>query len=207
MRPGLAFILLWFLIVFSLSVTGWFEQFSSGTLFGMGAVVSATGFTFLHWRSEKFRGFLRARNLRRLTWVQAFRFYGILALVKAHQHVLPAIFAVPTGIIDVIFASTSFLVAARLISRDGNPKPGFVAWHVAGLGGLAVSALLAVLTSSTRFGLVEGGLTSKPMTWFPMSLVPVFIGPLVLIFHLLALGAAHQIHKADLRKGSNRSDA
>jgi hypothetical protein len=33
------------------------------------------------------------------------------------------------------------------------------------------------------------------MTWFPMSLVPVFIGPMVLIFHLLALAAVRQNQK------------
>jgi hypothetical protein len=50
---------------------------------------------------------------------------------------------------------------------------------------------MAVLTSSSRFGMVKDGITSQPMAWFPMSLVPTFIGPLVLIFHLLALVAAH----------------
>jgi hypothetical protein len=200
MLAGTLFVLIWFLLAFGLSILGWFERFSSATLFGIGAVVSATGFTVLHWWSEKFRGFLRARSLRRLTWAQALRFYGILAFIKAHQHVLPAVFAIPTGAIDVTFAITSFFVAARLISRNGHPKPGFFAWHAAGLMGLAVSAILAVLTSSNRFGLVEGGITSQPMTWFPMSLVPVFIGPIVLIFHLLALGAAHPHYRAASRK-------
>ena len=32
------FVLLWFLLAFTLSVTGWFERFSSATLFGIGAL-------------------------------------------------------------------------------------------------------------------------------------------------------------------------
>jgi len=199
MLIGTAFVLLWFLTVFTLSITGWFERFSSATLFGFGSVVSATGFAFLHWLSEQFRGFLRARSLRRVTLAQTFRFYGILALIKTHQHVLPALFAVPTGLIDLFFAITSFFVAARLISPNGRPKRGFFAWHVAGLGGLGVSAVMAVLTASNRFGLIKDGITSQPMTWFPMSLVPVFVGPFVLIFHLLALTAAHR-HYLEARK-------
>jgi hypothetical protein len=186
-----ALVFVWFLLAFTLSITGWFERFSSATLFGFGAVISATGFTVLHWRSHRFRGFLKARSLKRLTCGQAFRFYGVLALFKAYQHVLPASFAVPTGVIDVVFAITSFFVAARLISSKGHPKRGFFAWHIAGLMGLAVSVIMAVLTSSSRFGMVKDGITSQPMAWFPMSLVPTFIGPLVLIFHLLALVAAH----------------
>jgi hypothetical protein len=184
-------VILWFLVAFALSVTGWFERFSSATLFGIGALVSASGFTILHWLSSRFREYTRARELKRLTRVQVLRFFGVLALVKAHEHVLPAIFAIPTGIMDVVLAITSFSVTARLVSDRGRPHPGFFIWHILGLLSLAVSSTLAVLTSSPRFGLVEGGITSQPMTRFPMSLVPTFIGPLVLICHLLALVAAY----------------
>jgi hypothetical protein len=193
-----ALVFLWFLVVFVLSITGWFERFSSATLFGIGAVVAATGFAILHAISSRFRGYTRARGLKRLTRVQVLRFFGILALVKTHQHILPAIFAIPTGFIDIVFAITSFFVAARLVSSGGRPHPGFFVWHVLGLLGLAVSVTMAVLTSSPRFGLVEGGITSQPMTCFPMSLVPTFIGPLVLICHLLALVAAKAGSKATI---------
>jgi hypothetical protein len=176
-----------FLIALWLSLDGWFRQFSSATLFAFGAVLSSGGFLILRWLSERFRLFARARGSRAVTLGQTLRFYGILALVKAHEHILPVLFAIPTAIIDVFFAVTSFYVAARLVAPDGKPRPGFYAWHIVGLGGLAVSVTLAVLTSSERFGLVKDGITSQPMTWFPMSLVPVFIGPMMVIFHLLAL--------------------
>jgi len=187
MALAAAFIGLWFAAAFALSIAGWFRQFTSAELFGIGALVSATGFTVLHALSEKFRGFTRARSLRRLTLAQALRFFGNLALLKSAQHVLPAIFAIPTGLIDDFFAVSSFYVASRLVSSSGRARPGFIAWHVAGLGGLGVSVAAAVLTSSNNFGLAKEGVTSWPMTWFPMSLVPTFIGPFVLICHLQAL--------------------
>jgi hypothetical protein len=180
-----------FLIALGLSIDGWFQQFSSATLFGFGAILTASGFLILHWLSAPFRTFLRARSLKRLTLAQTLRFYGLLALVKAHQHVLPALFAVPTALMDVTLALTSFYVASKLVSPDGKARPGFVVWHAMGLVALAISAILAVLTSSERFGLVKDGITSQPMTWFPMSLVPVFIGPMVTIFHLLALATVY----------------
>jgi hypothetical protein len=187
MGAAAAFIGLWFATALALSIAGWFRQFNSAELFGIGALVSATGFIVLHTISERFRGFTRARSLRRLTLAQTLRFFGNLALIKTGQHVLPAIFGIPTGVIDDMFAITSFYVASRLISPAGKARPGFVAWHLAGLGGLAVSVVAALLTSSDRFGLVENGITSWPMTWFPMSIVPTFIGPFVLICHLQAL--------------------
>src|SRR4051812_10684645 len=114
------FVLLWFVLAFYLSITGWFERFSSATLFGIGALVSASGFTVLHWLSSRFRGFTRARSLRRLTRVQVLRLFGALALIKTHQHVLPALFAIPTGVMDIVLAVTSFFVAARLVSSSGT---------------------------------------------------------------------------------------
>jgi hypothetical protein len=184
-----AVVALWFAIAFALSITGWFRQFTSAELFGIGALVSATGFFVLHALSDRFRGFLRVCSIRRLTLVQALRFFGNLALLKAAQHVLPPIFAIPTALIDDVFAISSFYVASHLVGRDGDARRGFIAWNVAGLGGLAFSVTAAVLTSTAGFGLAKDGLTSWPMTWFPMSLVPTFIGPLVLICHLLALAA------------------
>ncbi|HWF09320.1 MAG TPA: hypothetical protein VG297_12710 [Bryobacteraceae bacterium] len=184
-----AFVGLWFAAAFALSVTGWFRQFTSAELFGIGALASATGFLVLHALSEQFRGFLRACRLRRLTQAQILRLFGNLALLKASQHVLPAIFAIPTALIDDAFALSSFYVASHLIGRGGDARRGFIAWNVAGLGGLVFSVAAAVLTSSAGVGFAKDGITSWPMTWFPMSLVPTFIGPLVLICHLLALAA------------------
>jgi hypothetical protein len=181
-----------FLIAFTLSISGFFERFSSATLFGFGSLLIASGFLILHRLSARFRLFLRARSLKRLTLAQTLRFYGLLALVKAHEHVLPALFAVPTAVMDVAIAVTSFYVASRLVSPDGKARPGFIAYHVSGLATIAISATLAVLTSSARFGLVQDGITSQPLTWFPMSLVPVFIGPMVTIFHLLALATVYE---------------
>lgn len=177
----------WFSIALYLSVSGWFERFSASTLFGVGTVVTVTAFTVLYKLETRFRDVVRPRDLRRLTYGQTLRFYGILAFFKEYQHILPAVFAIPTGVMDVAFASSSFFVAAHFASVRGRPSPVFFVWHIAGLGALAISIILVFLTESTRFGLVEGDVTSQSMAWFPMSLVPTFIGPMALVFHLLAI--------------------
>ena len=188
-----AFVLSWFLVAFTLSVIGWFERFSSATLFGIGSVVSVSGFTILHRLSTRFRDYTQARGLKILTRTQVLRLYGTLAIVKTYQQFLPALFGIPTAIMDILIATTSFYAATRLVSPRGYPQPGFFAWHVAGLITLGISAVLAILTSSTSFGLVKDEITSQPLTWFPMSLVPTFIGPFVLVCHLLALVTAHHL--------------
>ena len=187
MKAAIVFIALWLAAAFGLSYAGWFERFTAAGLFGVGTLISSSGCLIIHSFSEKFRGFLRARSVRRLTRLQILRLYGSLALLLAGLDILPALFAVPTGVIDIALALTAFPVASRLVSAEGKPRPGFVAWHFAGLVGLAISALTAILTSSPHSPFVSNGITSQPMTLFPMSLVPVFIGPLVLILHLQVL--------------------
>ena len=91
---------LWFVVVFALSHAGWFEKFSSPALFGLGALLSASAFTILYWLSQTFRDYTRARRLKEATLIQAFRLYGTLALFKAHEGVLPPLFALPTAIGD-----------------------------------------------------------------------------------------------------------
>jgi hypothetical protein len=197
------FVAVWFGLAFTLSYTGWFERFTAAELFGVGSVISASSFAALHWRSERFRGFVRARSLRRLTWGQALRFYGILALYKADQKVLPKLFAIPTGLMDIAIACGAFYVAAKMVSAKGHPTPGFRIYHLIGIATLGTSAVLAVATSTPWFGLVKDGITSQPLTRFPMSLVPTFIGPFVLILHFQAAIVA--FHTAAVEKASGRS--
>ena len=180
----------WFAAALGLSRAGVFERFSSAALFALGAVISATGFAIVFWVFESFRNYTRSRSLKQLTLLQVFRFYGALALVKAHQGVLPAAFALPTGIGDLVFAGTAFYVSARMVSDTGRASRGFYVWHFAGLFHLLVAAAMAVLTSPTPFGLLAGEITSQPITSFPVSIVPTFVGPLVLNGHLSALAAA-----------------
>ena len=62
--------------------------------------------------------------------------------------------------------------------------------HVLGILGLIVSGGLAILTSPTPLGVLAASVTSQAMSDFPLSLVPTFLGPVVLILHLTALTIA-----------------
>ena len=185
MSLGTILVILWFALALPLSMTGWFEQFSSEAVFGIGGVV-LFGFGLSVFLSQRIRDYTLSRSLKGLTRVQVVRLFGILAFIKAQQNILPAVFAIPTGIFDVSMAITSFFVADRLVSREGRPSPGFFVWHALGLMVLGISVALAFWTSSTRFGLTHG-ITSQAMARFPMNLTPTFFGPLTLLYHLLAL--------------------
>jgi hypothetical protein len=127
------------------------------------------------------------RDLRFLTYGQTLRFFGTLAFLKAWQHVLPPLFAIPTAVMDDALAISSFYVARRCLARDGTPTRGFLLWHAAGVASLGISNILAFLTASPHWGFTPNGVTSQALASFPMSIVPTWIGPMVLVFHLLAL--------------------
>src|SRR6185503_2407767 len=144
----------------TLSVTGWFEQFPALLLFGFGAVAVGIAFAVLYFLEHLFHRKMPIRNLRFLTYGQTLRFFGTLAYWKAAQHVLPPLFAIPTAVMDDALAISSFYVARRCIMPDGRPTRGFFIWHIAGLGSLAISNVLVVVTPS------------QAMASFPMSIVP-----------------------------------
>jgi len=180
----------------TLSVTGWFEQFPALLLFVFGAVAVGIAFAVLYFLEHLFHTRMPIRNLRFLTYGQTLRFFGTLAYWKAAEHVLPAAFAIPTAVMDDALAISSFYVARRCIMPDGRPTRGFFLWHIAGLGSLAISNVLVIVTASPD----GGGVTSQGMASFPMSIVPTWIGPMVLMFHLLALYEGSR-HRVPLRLG------
>jgi hypothetical protein len=176
----------------TLSATGWFEQFPALLLFGFGAVAVGIAFAVLYFLEHRFHRPVPIRNPWFLTYAQTLRFYGTLAYLEAWKHVLPPLFAIPTGVMDDAIAISSFWVARRCIRRNGRPTRGFFLWHIAGLATLAISNVLAILTASPH----AGGASSQAMASFPMSIVPTWIGPMVLMFHLLALydGARRRVN-------------
>jgi len=193
-------IAVWLTVVLTMSLRGQFEEYGAANLFGIGAYLSCGGFVGMRVLALKSPRFLGSHGLRSLTRLQILRLYGSLALVLGAMGLLPKLFAIPTGVIDVCFAVTALPAAARLVSRDGYARRGFVAWHVAGLAGLGVSVATAILTSTPAYGVVSRHITSQPMSMFPMCLVPLFIGPLVLIFHLEALAQVFGNRRATSRE-------
>jgi hypothetical protein len=104
--------------------------------------------------------------------------------------VLPGRFAVSTGISDVTIGLTAIVAAYRLVSHSGAAKRGLVTWHLVGILGLIISGGLGILTSPSPAGLLAITPTSQAMNSLPLSLVPTFLGPVVLILHLMALSIA-----------------
>jgi hypothetical protein len=189
---GRVFLVVWFLGAVAVSLAGVLDNVPSPVLLSAGAVVPAGGFFGLYFLSSRFRQFVLGLNLRHVTLVEASRVTGFIFFLEYAWGRLPGLFAITTGATDFTVGITSLLVAYKLISKDGMAKPGVTHWHTLGMLAALTSGTMGILTSGTPLGLLAGGVTSQAMSAFPLNLVPLYLGPVALIFHLIALCILHK---------------
>lgn len=163
----------WFASAFVLSVTGVFERVSPAVLLLGGLAGTVGGYlTLMRW-SDAFRHLAGRISLRGATLVEAGRIVGGSYILLDPK--LPDAFALLTGWSDVVVGVSAPLAARWLVTSGGEPKAGFALWHAHGLAWIVVSV-------------VSGAWTSAAMNVFPLSLIPTFLGPMVILAHLVALG-------------------
>ena len=63
----------------------------------------------------------------------------------------------------------------------------FIVWNVLGSVDLVLAVTLGVLASRSPVGILAGDVTTRLMGQFPLSLIPTFFVPLLLILHLISL--------------------
>ena len=151
---------------------------------GLAALIPVAAFLFCFANSEAFRSFALALNPRTLTLVQSWRVAGFVFLVLHAYGILPAVFALPAGWGDIAIGATAPLAAIRL----ANPqwRKSFILWQVLGVTDL----VMAVALGATAGLLDPHGIPTAPMTVLPLSLIPTFAVPLLLILHIICIAQA-----------------
>lgn len=150
----------------------------------LSAIVPVALFFAAYAASTRFRAFVLAQDLATLTTLQLWRVVGLTFLLLYAHDVLPAAFAWPAGVGDILIGLTAPLIVARL-AADGTfaRSRRFIAFHVAGLMDFVVAIAAAALTAGAFPALTPNGLTSAPMELWPLNLFPSFIVPVFIILH------------------------
>jgi hypothetical protein len=138
--------------------------------------------------SARFRQWAGARDLRLLTELQAWRTVGLAFLAVAAVGALPAGFAWPAGIGDLLVALTAPIVAVR-ISRGALSTSGYLWWTAFGVLDLIVAVALGVLHSDSPLGLLGDGVDTTAATQLPLVLIPTFFVPFLLTVHAISVAA------------------
>jgi hypothetical protein len=143
---------------------------------------------FLVWfaRSAAFRQFALSLSPRVLTFVQSWRVAGFVFLVLAAYGILPRIFALPAGWGDVAIGATAWLVGWKLASADH--RRSFILWQALGMTDLVMAVSMGTLA-----GVIDPReIPTSPMTVLPLSLIPTFAVPLLLILHVICIAQARR---------------
>lgn len=170
---GLAF---WFVAALLLSAAGLMRSARAPALpLIITALVTLSLFAL--WRVASLRDWSRAVDLRCLVLPHILRFIGIYFLLQASHGAMPRDWAVPAGAGDMIIASSAVLILATGCAK-GAP---LLLWNVLGL-----IDIMFVVVSAMRIGLRNWAAMGF-LRELPLSLLPLFLVPLVITTHLLIL--------------------
>jgi hypothetical protein len=181
-----AVLAVWFLLALGGSLLGVFDSEPRPPLpLGLAAVGPVAVFLSYYFMSARFREFVSSLDLRLLTVAQTWRVGGIVFVILYLQGALPGVFALPAGWGDFAIGITAPVVAWYW--NRPFPYRTFIVWNVLGSLDLVLAVSLGVLASATPLGVFAGDVTTRLMGQFPLSLIPTFFVPLLLILHLICL--------------------
>jgi hypothetical protein len=176
----------WFVFAVSASSLNLFKTDPSLPPIAIGLAAFIPVVVFLLWfaTSQGFREFALSLSPRTLTFVQSWRIVGFTFLVLYASGILPGFFALPAGWGDIAIGATAPLVATRLVSfgRRGS----FILWQIAGIFDLVLAVALGALNSI----LGSHGVTTAVMAGLPLSLIPTFAVPLLIMLHIICIAQA-----------------
>jgi hypothetical protein len=142
-------------------------------VFGLTAVLLAA-----YRRLPSLRTWVDALDLRALVLLHVTRFVGFYFLFLYHRGVLPRAFAIPAGFGDILVATMALPVALAPLAAAVRLR-AIVIWNMVGL----VDILLVVFTA-VQLNLAAP-LHMRAFTHLPLSLLPTFLVPIIIVTHIV----------------------
>jgi hypothetical protein len=124
-------------------------------------------------------------NQRNLLRLNLWRLEGVVFLVLMVTGQMPALWALPAGVGDILVGAAAFPVASRLDSPGGVRRA--IGFNLFGLADLIVAVALGIMTSPGPAQVFPSVPTSELVTHFPLALVPGFLVPMAFMLHIVSL--------------------
>jgi len=138
------------------------------------AATLVAGYLFL--LSRTFREIIAAIPQHWLIAIQTVRILGGVFLVRYFQGELPAIFAIPAGVGDVLTGIFAPVVAYWWFAGKPYARAAAIAWNLLGMADLANAVAIGALTGGGGGGIV-----------FPIVLIPIYAVPRAFLIHSYSL--------------------
>lgn len=178
----------WFVFVVAASALDIFKTDPNLPPLAVGLAVLIPIVAFLFWfgTSARFRQFALSLSPRTLTFVQSWRIAGFTFLVLYAAGILPGVFALPAGWGDIAIGATAPLAAVKL--ANFSRRRAFILWQTLGI----VDLVMAVTLGTTARWISPHAVATGVMTVLPMSLIPTFAVPLLMVLHVICIAQAKQ---------------
>lgn len=136
-----------------------------------------------------------------LVGVQFYRVVGVIFLILYAQGRAPAAFAMPAGIGDFLVGLLAPIVAIAYARKGTNAALWVRVWNWLGITDLVVALTTGFLSSPSPLQKLAFDLPNNLISAFPLVLIPVFLVPLSLLFHMASL---HKLSQAEARHTNSR---
>ena len=178
----------WFVFAMSASALKLYKTDPNVPPLALGLAVLIPLVVFLVWfaTSAGFRQFALSLNPGVLTFVQSWRIAGLAFLALYTVGLLPGVFALPAGWGDIVIGVTAPLAALKL--ANFNRRRSFILWQILGI----LDLLTAVTVGTTARWISPNEVGTGLMTVLPLSLIPTFAVPLLMMLHIICIAQARQ---------------
>jgi hypothetical protein len=124
-------------------------------------------------------------NQRNLIRLNLWRLVGMVFLLLMANRQMPALWALPAGIGDVIVGATAPWISGCVETPQGRRRA--IIFNLFGMADLVVAVGLGIMTSPAPAQAFHTTPTSELATRFPLALVPTFLVPLAFVLHVISL--------------------
>jgi hypothetical protein len=139
-------------------------------------------------RSTTVRGWIGRIPLHVLVGVQFYRVVGVLFLIAYAQEDMPAEFALPAGIGDILVGLTAVIASVLLLKRgQQRARVTVLAWCAFGILDLVVAVAAGFLSAPSPIQQLALDDPNAAIVSYPFVLIPTFAVPLSLILHVYVI--------------------
>lgn len=118
---------------------------------------------------------------------QVFRLLGVLFILLYLEGLMPAEFAIPSGVGDVIAGITAPVVAYLYYKRAAVAKAVALWWNYFGILDLTIAMIAGPLTAPTLVQVLALNNPNDLILSYPLVTIPTFAVPFSFILHIISL--------------------